>query len=141
MCLERLPRLHADAPGGREHCPAQPLCCQTAGWAPQAQRHHPALPPPSPAAAWEAGPGPGLLVPALLREAELGSRRLSSEPPASGQEASGGPGQGAGGVEPEARRRGLPLCCPQGCVWGGPESTLSQTSPLIREQRLFCGES
>lgn len=28
--------------------------------------------------------------------------------------------------------------CPQGCVWGGPESTLSQTSLLIREQRPFC---
>lgn len=27
--------------------------------------------------------------------------------------------------------------CPQGCVWGGPESTVSQTSPLIMEQKAF----
>lgn len=34
--------------------------------------------------------------------------------------------------------RALPQpCCPQGCVWGGPESTLSQTSPLIMEQKAF----
>ena len=44
--------------------------------------------------------------------------------------------QGSGGIEP-----GGQPCCPQGCVWGGPESTPVQTSPLTREQKAFLSQS